>query len=130
MADDAPRVRAIKERRRRILEQRLARIKKVRENLEIIEAQLDTIDDVIRYIHEQSLTLRNPEEITFQLDTLLSEVEETEAAVAEIEDVFASPTALLGELAAELEPPRMESEAPASSKEPAPEAVRRQRQRS
>lgn len=130
MADDAPRVRAIKERRRRILEQRLARIKKVRENLEILEAQLDTIDDVIRYIHEQSLTLRNPEEITFQLDTLLSEVEETEAAVAEIEDVFAAPTALLGELAAELEPPRMEPEAPEPSEKTPPEAVRRQRQRS
>lgn len=103
----------------------------MRENLEIIEAQLDTIDDVIRYIHEQSLTLRNPEEITFQLDTLLSEVEETEAAVAEIEDVFASPAALLGELSAtELEPPRMESELPESSEKTEPEAIRRQRQRS
>lgn len=131
MVDDAPRVRAIKERRRRILEQRLERIKKVREHLEIIEAQLDTIDDVIRYIHEQSLTLRNPEEITFQLDMLLSEVEETEATVAEIEDMFALPSASVGELSAsELGSPPMESEPPAPSEKARLEAVRRQRQRS
>lgn len=91
MTSDPPKVRAIKERRLRILEQRLERSKKGLENLEVIEAQLETIEDVTKYIHEQSLTLRNPEEITFQLDTLLSEVEETQAAIEEIEDVF-SPT--------------------------------------
>ncbi len=98
MEDDPPRVRAIKQRRMRILEQRLERFKKGQENLEIIEAQLETIEDVIKYIHEQSLTLRNPEEITFQLDTLLSEVEETEASVEELEEVFARPADLLSEM--------------------------------
>ena len=96
MEDDAERVRAIKERRMRILEGRLERFKKGRENLEIIEAQLETIEDVTKYIHEQSLTLRNPEEITFQLDTLLNEVEETRASVEEIDEVFARPSDLLG----------------------------------
>ena len=95
MLDDSPRVKAIKARRMKILEQRLVRFKKSHENLEIIEAQLETIEDVIKYIHEQSLTLRNPEEITYQLDLLLSEVEETEASVGEIEDVFASAADLL-----------------------------------
>ena len=95
MADDPPRVKAIKARRLKILEQRLERFKKSHENLEIIEAQLETIEDVIKYIHEQSLTLRNPEEITYQLDLLLSEVEETEASIGEIEDVFASVPDLL-----------------------------------
>ena len=95
MEDDPPRVRAIKARRFRILEQRLERFKKSHENLEIIEAQLETIEDVIKYIHEQSMTLRNPEEITYQLDLLLNEVEETEASIGEIEEVFASPMDLL-----------------------------------
>jgi uncharacterized coiled-coil DUF342 family protein len=100
MADDSPKVRSIKERRLRILEQRLARFKKGRENVEIIRAQLETIEDVVKYIHEQSLTLRNPEEITFQLDTLLTEVEETQLAIEEIEEVFARPTDLLRDLEA------------------------------
>jgi hypothetical protein len=98
MEDDSAKVRAIKERRMRILEQRLQRFKKSSENLEIIEAQLETIEDVVKYIHEQSLTLRNPEEITFQLDTLLSEVEETEAAILEIEEAFAPVSDLLEDI--------------------------------
>lgn len=98
MEDDTPRVRAIKERRLRILEQRLERSQRGAENLEIIEAQLETIEDVTKYIEEQSLTLRNPEEISFQLDTLLSEVEETQASVVELEEVFADPASLLNEM--------------------------------
>lgn len=98
MKDDSPRVRAIKERRLRILKQRLDRSEKGTENLEIIEAQLETIEDVIKYIDEQSLTLRNPEEISFQLDTLLSEVEETQASVVEMEEVFRNPMDLLSEV--------------------------------
>lgn len=92
---DPDRVRAIKARRLRVLQQRQDRFKRSEENLEIIEAQLATIEDVVKYIHEQSITLRNPEEISYQLDVLLSEVEETEAAVGEIEDVFATASDLL-----------------------------------
>ncbi len=95
MEDDTKRVRSIKARRLKILEQRLERFKKSHENLEIIEAQLETIEDVIKYIYEQSMTLRNPEEITYQLDLLLNEVEETEASIGEIEEAFASPMDLL-----------------------------------
>ncbi len=98
MEDDSEKVRSIKERRLQILEQRLQRFKKGAEHLEILEAQIETIEDVVKYIHEQSLTLRNPEEITFQLDTLLEEVGETEAAISEIEDVFAPATFLLDDM--------------------------------
>ena len=92
MADDAERVRAVKSRRLKVLERRLARFRKAHENLEIIGAQLSTIEDVVRYIHEQSWTLQNPEEVTSQLDALLREVEETQSSIREIEDVFASPS--------------------------------------
>jgi hypothetical protein len=98
MADDSERVRAVKQRRLHVLEQRLARFKKGHENLEIIGAQLGTIEDVVKYIHEQSWTLQNPEEISFQLDTLLEEVEETQASVEEIEEVFSSPRELLSDV--------------------------------
>ena len=109
MEDDPPRVKAVKARRLRILEQRLDRSKKGQENLEIIKAQLETIEDVTKYILEQSLTLRNPEEITFQLDTLLSEVEETQASVVELEEVFAAPADLLSELDTFEDPTQEES---------------------
>ncbi len=92
MADDPDRVRAVKKRRLKVLERRLARFRKAHENLEIIGAQLSTIEDVVRYIHEQSWTLQNPEEVTAQLDTLLQEVEETQSSIREIEDVFSAPS--------------------------------------
>jgi len=110
MEDDPPRVKAVKARRLKILEQRLDRSKKGQENLEIIKAQLETIIDVTKYIHEQSLTLRNPEEITFQLDTLLQEVEETQASVVEMEEVFANPMDLLSEMDLFEDPARDEDE--------------------
>jgi len=64
---------------------------------------------VTKYILEQSLTLRNPEEITFQLDTLLSEVEETQASVIEMEEVFAKPADLLSEMDTFVDPLQEES---------------------
>ncbi len=98
MLDDPPKVKAIKQRRLKILEQRLNRLKKGHENLEVIDAQLATIEDVVKYIHEQSMTLSNPEEITFQLDTLLTEVEETQHSVREIEEVFGRGADMLDDL--------------------------------
>ena len=118
MSDDSERVRAVKERRMQVLQQRLARFKRSRENLEIIDAQIATIEDVVAYIHEQSLTLQNPEEITFQLDTLLAEVEETRAAVEEVEDVFRETPAggRLGPLDVyDLDEPEEEDSAPPRS---------------
>ena len=90
MADDSDRVKAVKKRRMKVLKQRLSRFKQGHENLEIIGAQLGTIEDVVKYIHEESWTMQNPEEITFQLDTLMEEVEETQSSVRQIEDVFSN----------------------------------------
>lgn len=90
MADDSDRVKAVKKRRMKVLKQRLARFKQGHENLEIIGAQLGTIEDVVKYIHEESWTMQNPEEISFQLDTLMEEVEETQSSVRQIEDVFSN----------------------------------------
>ncbi|CAN5616305.1 hypothetical protein BH23BAC4_BH23BAC4_06300 [soil metagenome] len=106
---DPPRVRAVKERRLSILEKRLERYKKALENLAIIEAQLETIEDVTKYIYEQSLTMRNPEEVSFQLDTLVNEVEETQAAVEQVEEIFASPNELLSGMDL-YEPPSLDDE--------------------
>jgi hypothetical protein len=110
MARDSDRVKAIKRRRLSILEQRLERLKRGRENLDVINAQIETIEDVVLYIHEQSLTLRDPEGITSQLDALLRDVEDTEASVVEMEELFASPRDLLTEMDF-LEEPRDEEEA-------------------
>ncbi len=91
MEADPPRVRAIKGQRLAILEKRLDRFKTAGENLAVIDAQLATIEDVTRYVYEQSLTMQNPEEVGFQLDTLISEVEETQASIRSLDEALADP---------------------------------------
>lgn len=76
----------IKRRRLAILRKRLERLKGAREKIQICESQLETIEDAIRYIYEQSITMANPEEIGLQLDTLLTDVEETVTIIEDIED--------------------------------------------
>jgi hypothetical protein len=92
MTGDSERVNSINKRRLRVLKQRRASFSESRENRKIIAAQLETITDTVKYIHEQSWTLNNPDEITLQLDTLLDEIEETQASVAEVEEVFTAPS--------------------------------------
>ena len=94
MEADPPRVKAIKQRRLAILEKRLDRFKQAGENLAIVDAQIATIEDVARYVYEQSLTMQNPEEVGFQLDTLMNEVEETQASMDALDDAFGDPAGL------------------------------------
>ena len=88
---DSERIRQIKLRRVKILMRRLDRYRKSHEQLEVIDAQVATIEDVVKYIHEKSMTMRDPEEITYQLDILLDEVGATEESVLSTEAMFASP---------------------------------------
>lgn len=76
----------IKNRRLNILNKRLERFITAKEKIEICHSQLETIEDAIRYIYEQSMTMRNPEELGLQLDTLLLEVEETASDIRDIDD--------------------------------------------
>jgi hypothetical protein len=96
--DMSDRVRTVKERRLKVLKRRLARFEKAHENLDVIEAQLQTVEDVAKYIHEQSYTLQNPDEITHQLDALFQEVEEAQEHVREIENVFSDPDSYLDDM--------------------------------
>ncbi len=75
-----------RKRRLNILQKRLKKLETARENNMVCESHLETIEDAIRYIYEQSMTMSDPEEIGFQLDNLLSEVEETSEIVDELDD--------------------------------------------
>jgi hypothetical protein len=82
------RVRSVKERRLTILEKRLERYHQAGENVEVLDAQIETIEDAVQYIHEQSITMNNPEAVTLELDTLLTDVEETQRSVDELNELF------------------------------------------
>ncbi len=84
---ESEKLRNIKSRRLHILTKRLERFVTAREKFDVCETQLETIEDAIRYIYEQSMTMNDPEEIGFQLDNLLAEVEETSSIIQDIEEV-------------------------------------------
>ena len=60
-----------------ILQKRLQKFTVAEEKFAMCETHLETIEDAIRYIYEQSMTMNKPEEIGFQLDNLLTDVDET-----------------------------------------------------
>jgi len=95
MDEDAERVRSVKQRRRTVLEKRLKRLRAIRENLAVVGAQLGTIEDAVKYIHEQSWTLQNPDEVTVQLDALLEEVDETQRSIRDVERLFSGGTEIV-----------------------------------
>ncbi len=79
------RVKLAKKRRLVILKKRLDRIRVAQERMLIGQSSMETIEEAIRYIYEQSMTMNNPEEIGFKLDNLLLEVEETSNFVSEMD---------------------------------------------
>lgn len=78
---ESERLKEKKRRRLLILQKRLERYETAEERYQICTTELETIEDAIRYIYEQSITMNNPEEIGFQLDNLLMEVEETSSII-------------------------------------------------
>ena len=82
---ESEKLRRTKSRRVAIMQKRLTKFKIAKEKYLVCETHLETIEDAIRYIYEQSMTMSNPEEIGFQLDNLLSEVDETSQLIDDLD---------------------------------------------
>jgi small-conductance mechanosensitive channel len=63
---------------------------KVRENREVIEEQLQTIEEMVEYIRDQPMTLQNTEREDIMIDNLLFETEQTQQTMEEIESLMRS----------------------------------------
>lgn len=89
------RLKKTRQRRIAILKKRIKKFEIAKEKYLICETHLETIEDAIRYIYEQSMTMSNPEEIGFQLDNLLEEVEETSQLIDDLDqDILPSYSGL------------------------------------
>lgn len=127
-----PRIQTIKARTKGVLLKRLERYRKAEENRQLVDAQTETVLEVLQLLRDQSYAMRDPREITAQLDGLVSAAEETERGVKDMEDLLSTEDELmlggnltdsLGELGADVarEPvvARVPVSAPAPS-EPVP----------
>ncbi len=81
-------VQDINRRRIEILNKRLEKYGKLQENAKVIDAQCAAIEDVLQLIRDQSVTLRDPQQVSEQLGGLVHEVEQTEQTVQEVESIF------------------------------------------
>ncbi|HUI57263.1 MAG TPA: hypothetical protein VLY04_19945 [Bryobacteraceae bacterium] len=92
MASEPPKVQEINRKRIEILNKRLEKFAKIRENCEVINAQCAATEDVLQLIRDQSVTLRDPQQVSDQLEGLVHDVEQTEATVREVEAIFEMAT--------------------------------------
>jgi hypothetical protein len=89
MAKGPERVQQIKARTKSVLLKRLERYKKALENRQLVDAQTETVQEVLQLLRDQSFSMRDPRTITEQLDGLVSAAEETERGVKDMEDILA-----------------------------------------
>lgn len=82
---ESEKLKRTKARRVAIMKKRLTKFKIAKEKYLVCETHLETIEDAVRYIYEQSMTMSDPEEIGFQLDNLLTEVDETSQLIDDLD---------------------------------------------
>ncbi len=85
-SSDSPRLRRTLEERLAVLDKRQERLEQVRENHTIVHNQIHTVEDIMRLIYESSMTMKNPQGISQQIDDLLIDVESTEESVMEFSE--------------------------------------------
>lgn len=90
MKTASKRLRGIKEKRMKLLKMRMDNYTKVGENRAVIEEQLQTIEEMVEYIKDQPMTLRNTEREDIMIDNLLFETEQTQTTLEEIESLMSS----------------------------------------
>jgi len=92
LSTDPPQVQEINRRRIEILGKRLEKFQKVNDNQKVVQAQCSAIEDALQLINDQSVTMRDPQQVSDQLESLVHDVEQTEETVRQVEAVFAMAT--------------------------------------
>jgi len=82
------RLQEINTRRIDILKKRIDKFTKIRENCEVIDAQCAAVEDVLGLIRDQSVSMRDPQQVSDHLEGLVRDVEQTEETVRQVEDIF------------------------------------------
>jgi hypothetical protein len=85
---DVPKVQEINRKRVEILNKRTEKFNKIRENCAVIDAQCAAVEDVLGLIKDQSVTMRDPQQLSDHLEGLVKDVEQTEETVREVENTF------------------------------------------
>jgi hypothetical protein len=89
---DPPKVQEINKKRIEILSKRLEKFQKIVENRQVVDAQCSAVEDVLQLVRDQSVTMRDPQQVSDQLANLVRDVEQTEQTVQQVEAIFSELT--------------------------------------
>jgi len=87
---DPPKVQDINKRRIEILSKRVEKYQKIVENRQVVDAQCSAVEDVLQLVRDQSVTMRDPQQVSDQLANLVHDVEQTEQTVQQVESIFSN----------------------------------------
>lgn len=90
LSSDPAKVQEINKKRIEILTKRLEKYDKICENRKVVDAQISAVEDVLMLVRDQSVTMRDPQQISERLESLVHDVEQTEQTVQEVESIFSS----------------------------------------
>lgn len=90
LPNDPPKVQEIDKKRIEILSKRIDKFQKIAENRQVVEAQIAAMEDVLQLVRDQSITMRDPQQVSDQLENLVHDVEQTEETVKQMEAIFSS----------------------------------------
>jgi hypothetical protein len=85
---DPPRVQEINRKRIEILTKRQEKFDKICENRKVVDAQCAAVEDVLMLVRDQSVTMRDPQQVSDRLENLVHDVEQTEQTVQQVEAIF------------------------------------------
>jgi len=85
---DPPKVQEINKKRIEILTKRQEKFDKICENRKVVDAQCAAVEDVLMLVRDQSVTMRDPQQVSERLETLVHDVEQTEQTVQQVEAIF------------------------------------------
>jgi hypothetical protein len=88
LGSDPPKVQEINKKRIEILGKRLEKYDKISENRKVVDAQCSAVEDVLMLVRDQSVTMRDPQQVSERLDSLVHDVEQTEQTVQQVEAIF------------------------------------------
>jgi hypothetical protein len=88
LSTEPPRVQEINQKRIEILNKRLEKFDKISENRKVVDAQCAAVEDVLMLVRDQSVTMRDPQQVSDRLDSLVHDVEQTEQTVQQVETIF------------------------------------------
>jgi hypothetical protein len=89
LSSEPRRVQEINQKRIEILNKRLEKFDKIAENTKVVDAQIAAVEDVLLLVRDQSVTMRDPQQVSDRLDSLMHDVEQTEQTVQQVETIFA-----------------------------------------